>query len=157
MGVDYSGVVSATEQVTGLGVYEIELRLAGLGDLQDWLQDPGVNFGWVMVSEAEELPKTARRFATRESGAGAPKLLVDYAVEEVGLRVEGVRLEVGEFRCEFLGEAGLGYVWERGVDVGSGVWEEVERVPVQSVAGWVQFTNAMSAVGSHFYRVRVLE
>lgn len=157
LGVDYSAVVSATEQVTGVGVYEIELRLAGLGDLRDWLQDPAVNFGWVMVSEDEGVPKTARRFATREAGVGAPKLLVDYFVEELGPRVESARVEAGEFRCEFWGEAGLGYVWERGVDAARGGWEEVERVPVQSVAGWVQFTNLVSGVGSHFYRVRVLE
>ncbi len=157
MGEDYSGVISATEQVTGVGVYEIELRLAGLEDLADWVADPALNFGWVLLSQEEGVPKTARRFATREAVSGAPRLFLEYVVAGGGPRVEGVRLEGGEFRCRFWAEAGVAYVWEVGLDIAGGMWEEVERVPLQPVAGWVQFTNAVAGGGAHFYRLRVAE
>lgn len=44
--------------------------------VQGWLDNPGSNFGWVLIGD-ETTPAMTRRFDSRESGS-PPQLLVDY-------------------------------------------------------------------------------
>ena len=85
-GVDFSDDLSATALVTGVGqpvLFESNAQL--VADLQRWLDQPQKNFGWMFKSESEETSRTARSFASRESGFG-PTLTVTFtAVPEPGV------------------------------------------------------------------------
>lgn len=48
-----------------------------LADVQAWVDDPGQNFGWVILGE-ESNPQNARRVGSRENPALAPVLIVDF-------------------------------------------------------------------------------
>jgi len=49
-------------------------------DVQGWLDSPATNFGWILVGNETD-PKSARQFASRESGttASRPTLVVQFA------------------------------------------------------------------------------
>jgi len=49
---------------------------AMVGDVQDWLDNPAANHGWVLIGD-EAAPITARRFDSREGGS-PPALVVDF-------------------------------------------------------------------------------
>jgi hypothetical protein len=78
-GVDYSTVLSSTAFVGLLGDDMIfNSTAASVADVQAWLDNPASNFGWMLRTESEGVNKTARSFASRESGFG-PTLTVNFA------------------------------------------------------------------------------
>jgi hypothetical protein len=48
-------------------------------DLQNWLNNPAANFGWMLISDSEGVEFTARRFASREDSVNSPILTVQYS------------------------------------------------------------------------------
>ena len=79
-GGNFSGLTSAIAPGGNLGEQLFfESTSALVADLQRWLDHPEENFGWALVSEDEVTEKTARSFASRESGFG-PLLTLQYAV-----------------------------------------------------------------------------
>lgn len=71
---------SSTVFVTGLGSYTFPSTPALFSDVQSWLNNPGTNFGWLLVSEDEMTSETARRFGAREDPPNASVLEIDYAL-----------------------------------------------------------------------------
>jgi hypothetical protein len=47
-------------------------------DVQSWVNDPASNFGWMLISQSEELDFTARRFGSREDPFNPPYLNVSF-------------------------------------------------------------------------------
>lgn len=80
VGGDFDAATSAAQVVTGVGAY----TWTGSGmtaDVQEWLDNPGSNFGWLVQGE-ESAPRTVRLFDSRESDAAEkhPKLTIYYSV-----------------------------------------------------------------------------
>jgi hypothetical protein len=76
--VDFSTTVSSLAFVYGVGdLVTFESTLNVTADVQFWVNNPDSNFGWMLMTEAEDLPRTARSFGSRE-GEGAPYLIVDF-------------------------------------------------------------------------------
>lgn len=77
-GVDYVASPSATTFVGAAGDY----AFVGLAsDVQQMLDDPGGNFGWMLVSGREGTPQTARQFIAGEFGGETiPRLEIEYSV-----------------------------------------------------------------------------
>jgi hypothetical protein len=91
-GSDYSATVSATAFVQGLGdpvTFESTSEL--IADIRAWINQPSENLGWLLMTESEGMPKTARGFASRESGFG-PTLLVEFTPvpEPSGIALAGL-------------------------------------------------------------------
>ena len=77
-GVDYSDTASALTSSAGQGeIVAFETSPDLIGDINSWLNQPAANYGWMLVTESEDLGKTARSFASRESGFG-PTLTIFY-------------------------------------------------------------------------------
>jgi hypothetical protein len=77
-GGDFEPEASATQAVELEGTYSF--TGAGLAaDVQEWLDNPASNHGWLLRG-TEETPSTARRFESKESAtpANRPSLVVDY-------------------------------------------------------------------------------
>jgi hypothetical protein len=151
--VDFDPLPVATEPVQGTGTYEFELGAKGVADLQAWLETPSANHGWVLLSQAEEVNKTARRFATRESGKG-PRLVVRFAPAFVAPRITGFEIRGTEMSLRFWGEAGQRYVWEGTTQIVGGVWEAVGLLEAADVAGERAMTNAWPALPQQYFRLR---
>lgn len=67
-GVDYSASSSALAVIESIDSYSFESFPMANEDVQLWLDQPELNFGWMIKSESEEVNFTARRFGSRELG-----------------------------------------------------------------------------------------
>lgn len=77
-GVDFAVAASSSAFTYFMGdLVNFEPTPALVADLQFWLDHPHLNFGWLLMTDSETVPKTARGFASRESGAG-PSLVIDF-------------------------------------------------------------------------------
>lgn len=66
-GIDYATESSSSERILQTGRYEFEFGPNQLAEISQWLRDPESNFGWILISQLENEPSTARRFASREN------------------------------------------------------------------------------------------
>ena len=78
-GGDFSPEASATLGVGDAGAYVWASTPAVVADVQAWLDFPEENYGWLLRS-AEDVPTSAKRFASREEEDAAlrPELVVEY-------------------------------------------------------------------------------
>jgi len=86
--IDYSSTLSSAAVIYGVNEspYDFESTFDTVADLQLWLNHPENNFGWMLISQSEDTPFTARRFNSREEPFGnVPFLTVDYEVPEPGM------------------------------------------------------------------------
>jgi hypothetical protein len=79
-GGDFSGTVSGSQSVgTAAGGYTWASTAQMVADVQSWLDNPGNNFGWLILTD-ESVIQTARRFGSRENSTvtNRPLLTVEY-------------------------------------------------------------------------------
>jgi hypothetical protein len=74
-GGDFSTTVSASQSVGPIGQYAWTSAQM-VADVQSWLDNPGNNFGWLVLGD-ESTSITAKRFDSRES-ASPPMLTIQY-------------------------------------------------------------------------------
>jgi spore coat protein A len=84
VGGDYDGTASATTPVGGPGTYSWGTTSGMVADVQNWLDNPTQNFGWIVIGDEAQI-LTAKQFATREEGTAAdrPVLEINYTPLEV--------------------------------------------------------------------------
>lgn len=86
-GGDFSPIVSATTTVGAPGAYvwsSDQMRL----DVQDWLDDPASNFGWLLRTDEKSSPSAKRFDSVNHPGAAVrPELLVSFTVPEPGVAI----------------------------------------------------------------------
>ncbi len=80
-GGDFSGVVSGTKTIGAEGSYTWSTTPQMVSDVQDWLNNPASNFGWIVIGDESTLG-TAKRFNSRENSAPAtaPRLTISFDV-----------------------------------------------------------------------------
>src|SRR5947208_2287951 len=59
-GGDFSGVVSASRSMGGDGSYTFASTANLVGDVQSWVNNPANNFGWIVMSESENIGASIR-------------------------------------------------------------------------------------------------
>ena len=69
-GGDFSATVSASQSVGDVGMYTWSSSQM-IADVQSWLDNPGANFGWLVLGD-ESGAGTAKRFDTRERAPARP-------------------------------------------------------------------------------------
>jgi len=79
-GGDFSSASSASTSVGGSGSYTWGSTSQLVADVQGWVDEPSINFGWVLIGN-EAGSQTAKRFDSRDNGTSAnrPVLTVTYA------------------------------------------------------------------------------
>ena len=80
-GGDFQGAASATITVGAAGTYTWGSTAGMVADVQDWLDDPSTDFGWILIGN-ERAPATAKRYDSREhpSPGNRPGLTVTYTL-----------------------------------------------------------------------------
>ncbi|MBM2840556.1 MAG: hypothetical protein HW412_1084 [Bacteroidetes bacterium] len=78
-GGEFVGTPSATQSVAGLGPYTWGSTAEMISDVQQWLNAPSSNFGWVLVGD-ETVTRTAKRFDSKEDTIPSvrPQLSITY-------------------------------------------------------------------------------
>ncbi|HUS94137.1 MAG TPA: DNRLRE domain-containing protein [Patescibacteria group bacterium] len=78
-GGDFASTASVTQTVGFAGSYTWGTSSGMVEDVQGWLQDPGSNYGWIILGRENLIP-TAKRFDSRENPieSNRPRLNVAY-------------------------------------------------------------------------------
>lgn len=78
-GGDFAESPSSTMQIGAAGPYAWPGSDDLVADVQSWIQDPAINFGWIILGD-ESADRTAKRFDSREhpTAANRPTLRVYY-------------------------------------------------------------------------------
>jgi len=78
-GGDFDPAPSASETVGGLGPVTWGSTPAMVADVQEWLDSPGTNNGWILVVDSDDL-QTAKRLDSRENPtpSARPQLTVEF-------------------------------------------------------------------------------
>ncbi len=78
LGGDFSNTISDSTTVGGSGTYAWSSPGMVL-DIQEWVNDPSTNFGWLVRGNESAVP-SAKRFNSRENSFSPPTLLIDYTI-----------------------------------------------------------------------------
>ncbi len=80
-GGDFVRQASAVQAVDNRDRYRWGTTPRMVKDVKRWLKSPETNFGWLLIGN-ESVPKTAKRFASRENGdeLAQPQLAVTYTL-----------------------------------------------------------------------------
>ena len=78
-GGDYAVTVSSKFDVGGIGSYSWPSTAQLVADVQQWLDTPAANFGWIVIGD-ETANATAKRFESRENATAVnrPSLKITY-------------------------------------------------------------------------------
>jgi len=99
-------------------------------DAQGWVNDPQSNFGWILISDKEGTPFTARHFGSREDPDALPALEIDYLVPP---RIDSARPLGNQFELQFTAEAGQTYVVEYRTALTNGIWQTLTNLGLVTV------------------------
>jgi len=82
-GGDFSATVSGSRLVGSSGVYNWSSTPQMVADVQDWLDNPGTNFGWILIGN-ESTTTTAKRFDSRNHPTASvrPRLTIEFVAED---------------------------------------------------------------------------
>ena len=131
-GSDFAASTSATQPLASASL--AFASTPGLvADVQAWLSDPAQNHGWVLLSQAETTPLTARRFGSRETSGSEPTLVLAFSVPPTPAPpqlVEPTRAG-DQLQFQFAAEAGQAYT--------------VEFAPALPATTWQVLTNFAAA------------
>lgn len=148
---DFSSAISASRLVSGQGKYQFGSTSNLVADVQDWLDHPSSNFGWILISQSENIAKTARGFGSREDTDHPPILAVEYSAP-VPLRIDLFARTEQEFQFSFRAEAGHSYAVQFRSSLSEGAWSTLTNLNGQTVSTNVVVQDPLRSV-QRFYRV----
>jgi len=134
---------------SGIGLNNISFsNLAS--DIQFWLDHPATNnFGWMMLSDSEEVHFTARRIGSRE-GFAPPSLEVTF---DAAFRIGSVSLSADLITLTFDAPANFTYIvqWTDALD--NPDWQELERFDPSDTDQTLEALDSSGNGPQRFYRV----
>lgn len=85
IGGDYASTPSASQTVSVLGTYTWGSTTEMVADVQQWLDTPAGNFGWITVGN-EDTASTSKRFDSKDNGVPTvrPSLTVTFTLTSAG-------------------------------------------------------------------------
>lgn len=151
-GVDYAATASASQLVTVSGPYEFGPEPRLIADLREWLNDPLANQGWLLKSDAEGTPQSARHFGSSES-AQPPELLIEYSLPPAPPRLTSLSVEESNFIFHIQASPGSICHIESRETIDSGPWMPVTNAPAGPATNDIVITVPLNAP-HRFYRAR---
>ncbi len=156
---DFSASVSAATLIRSDGSYTFGSTSNLVTDVQAWLADPPGNFGWIVLSDSESVPGTARRVASRETTnpSFVPKLVVEFSGPAASTppQIEQPKRVGDQFQFSFTTESKASYTVEF-LNAFSGVtpfgWSVLTNLTAPSTN--VVVTDSIVSHPARFYRVR---
>lgn len=156
-GTDFSETPRSSSSVGSLGDYVFPGSDLLVEDLQDWLSDPGTNFGWILISDQESVSGTARRIESREGADGGAQLRVTYEDQTQVSKpiLTLVRGETGqEFLLEIKARPGSTLSIERSNDLETWLEEDSVLMPVTGESLLIPVGE--DGVSPAFFRLKVV-
>ena len=149
---DFLPIASASARVAGIGLYEFVATPELIADVQVWLVSAAGNFGWIMLSQAERTPETARRVGAREAGDRGTMLTIEYTVEPQ-LKIDRLEIVTNEFRLHFLADSNRTYHVETRDALVAGAWNSLTNFGPFPIRSNIVASDSIRSP-QRFYRVR---
>jgi len=146
---DFAGAVSSTSPVSGISNYIFSSTPTMVADVQGWVDSPESNYGWILISQSEDVSRTARRFGSRTS-ASPPQLTIEFQARPA---FDSVVLSDQSIQLEFTAEASHAYSVEFKDSLETLNWSTLINYPVQSVDGTLIATDSITSSPQRFYRL----
>ena len=154
---DASTNASSSVLVSGFGPYTFSSTQNLVADVQLWVTNSSANFGWLLISQNEVSPQTARHFAAKEDSGNAPLLTINYTLPpppaSTNLILTGAVQIGNEFHFSFTAESNLTYTVESLTSLTATNWASVTTFPPASVTLNRTLTNGITS-SNQFFRVR---
>lgn len=153
VGVDFSSLVSQTNFFTGSGAYAFISNSNLIGDVQNWLHNPGTNFGWVLISESQGVNFTERTLGSRQDIANTPTLLVQFTIPATPPTITLSSVTNGIFRFYFNAESNRTYVVQYVDQLSNPNWSVLTNFSLSSIPTNF-FVSDFLTTSNRFYRVQ---
>jgi hypothetical protein len=150
-GVDFSDVESTFQFIYGTGQspYRFESTPELVADVQGWVNNPQINYGWMLLCDDEATIFTARRFGSREDPNAPPLLEIEYFVPP---RIASAQRTGSQFQFNFTTWPGQSYAVEFLDSLSAGDWQTFTNLGLATNSATVSITDAV--IGPRrFYRV----
>lgn len=153
-GADFAAFESGSAFIYDLGgsPYTLGPTTELAADVQDWVQNPAVNLGWLFLCDDEATRFTAKRFGARENPNpdARPQLVLAYLVPP---HIDRAEFDSGYFRLRFRAEAGHTYTVEYRDALDSGAWQTLASLGFFPTATQGFFLDPATHP-ARFYRLR---
>jgi len=151
---DLSTTISATTLVGGLGRYTLGSTTNLIADVQAWVDTPGTNFGWIVLTQSENVAKTARRVTSREGGANGPTLVIEYTAGQAQPpRISPMTLLGDTVTFQFDAEPQKSYAVEFNNAMDTTNWLTLTNIVAQLAPTNITVSDSVAA-SQRFYRVK---
>jgi hypothetical protein len=149
--VDFSSVESSSQFIYGVGdsPYRFETTPELVADVEDWVNNPASNFGWMLLCDDELSNFTARRFGTREDVDFPPLLEIDYLVPPL---IDSVRRAGNQITLHFTGQTGQAYEVQYRDVLTTNAWSILTNISPVAVTSSIQVSDSASQP-QRFYRL----
>ena len=149
---DAASASSATRIIFGSDDYRFGPAPELAADVQFWLSHPEDNHGWLVRTDDERLPHSARRFSSRETALGTPpRLMIEYTPPEPP-QIDGVELQGDLFLLHFTARPGKAYFIQCRDELGNGDWGNCASLPATPSGGPMVFSESFRRT-KRFYRL----
>lgn len=155
-GADFVAEPSATLVLGDPAEYVFASTPALVADVQRWLDQPGSNHGWILLSQDEATAGTSRRIGSREDLAVGPRLVVEFLTVAERPRFDGIARLGDEVELRFRVEAGRLYAIEHAESLPSVNWTVLGYAASKfHPTNWVM-TDAWLPGPGRFYRLAIV-
>lgn len=124
-----------------------------IADVQLWVNNPGTNYGWIMIATGE-VTGTGKQLGSRESDS-PPSLTIDYTLSAPATPPTLFDMAAAEniFRFSFNAESNRTYSIDVCDALTNSHWNLLTNIPALPTNGILTVTNAISSA-TRFYRAR---
>jgi hypothetical protein len=139
-GTDFLSAPSATGFISQEGAFTFDSTSNLVADVASWRRDARTNWGWILISDAEDVPQTVTHFGSREDAANAPLLIVEYTsgAPQPAFRIDEIEVRTNLFTLTFDAQPQQSYAVQYLDSVSATNWQTLTKI--QAAAG---ATNAV--------------
>ncbi|MSU60110.1 MAG: DNRLRE domain-containing protein [Pedosphaera sp.] len=148
--VDFFAAESSFQFIYGSGsTYRFESTPEFVDDVQFWVNHPPANFGWMLISDDEATPFTARHFGSREDPDAHPNLELDFLVPP---RFDSAQRVGDQFQMRFTPWPGQSYTVQFRTNLSNATWQTLTNVGLATSATQI-LVNDTATAAPRFYRL----
>jgi hypothetical protein len=154
---DFSPAVSASTFVNGTGPYTFASTANLVADVRVWLNDPTNNYGWILISDAEEMPQSVTHFGSREDPTNAPLLVVEFTPPATDLppKIDSYHVASHTLLLGFSAQAERSYAVEYVPWLTATNWQTLINIPALSSATNIVVSDSVSGA-QRYYRLEMI-
>jgi hypothetical protein len=152
---DFSATVSASLLWDAIGTYTYNSTSNLVADVQQWAANPATNFGWMFISESENVMQTARRLGSRESGSTVPALTAQFTLPVSAPAIQNVQASGGTIQFSFSATGGQACVVQYSGSLSPGSWQTLTNIPAPPASTNIVVSDTLTNAAARFYRVAI--